>query len=456
MHRRSIVAVLTTVIVLLALPAVAAAVPGHRAARAAAPAAARPAPVARAFAPRLLSDPLGVLTGTATIKVHVYRQDGNPQVGAEVAWGVFTDTDGASGSGPTDADGLAQFTGVPAASSNNGEITITPAAGDLYYDIWNLSWPDAGFDAGYQPGAIQMDLLAGGYFNDHFSAYPEAYFQTFSQNGDAYQEADSSQAHPATATLMQAEPQVLNGTVLGGAVQFWYDEGTEPPIGGTAVTPGSTVDSGLTIDEATAQRMFNFTWASGKPGTKTTIRFQNFPAGWVNALSGVSESPSSPAFKDYGTWTMPGGTGWVARSFTIPTSARAGYPYDIYAEHTDGPLTMFEPFQVCTLVPSKATVKAGTSIRFSGRVPFNFYAASPKAKTVILYRRSTRAGQPAGKGGAAVKGWTKVRTFKTGTTGKYRSPLVPITRTGWYALWYPRDNYNWAAWTSVVKVTARR
>jgi hypothetical protein len=432
----------------LALPAAALAAPSHHGVRAGGPAARPPAPSNRLFAPRL-AGPLGTLTGNATLKVHVYGFASNPEVGAEVDWWVTTPTDGASGFGFTDATGLATITGVPAAAVGQGEIAIYGAA--AFYDIWNLDWVDpTGTDMGVQPGTVSIDLSAGGDWPNYGTAYCDLY----SQNGDASQETASyvTQTGSGAGSVTTAAPLVLGNDLGQGAILFWSDEGTEVSLAGLHTSPGTSVASGLNVNQVDAQRVYNFSWASGKPGTKTTISFQNFPAGWANVLFGLSEGGG--AGKAFGTWTALGGTGWVKRGFTIPTSAKPGFTYNIFAAHADGPLLLSEPFQVCTLNPSKASLAAPASIRFSGRVPFK----KGSRKTVTLYRRLASAGQPGKVGGfSSWNGWRKVRTFKTDTLGRYRSPLVGASRTAWYVLWYSGtgDPDHWGAWTSVRKVVVR-
>ena len=44
-------------------------------------------------------------------------------------------------------------------------------------------------------------------------------------------------------------------------------------------------------------------WGSGKPGTRTLVRQNNFPAGWTNGMTGVADWPASAAPKSFGTWT---------------------------------------------------------------------------------------------------------------------------------------------------------
>jgi len=301
---------------------------------------------------------------------------------------------------------------------------------------------------------VSLDVTAGG----PWPAYQAALADLYSQNGSALQESVSviSQVGTDPGTVTAAAPLVLGSDLSVAALIFWLDEGTEISLDGLQTSPGTTVASGLNVLQADAQRLKppKGNWESGKPGSKLVIALQNFPAGWVNQLSGFCEG--NGAGKSFGSWTSDGTN--RSKTFTIPTSAVPGFTYDIMAAHRDGPLTLSETFQVCTLKPSKASLAAPGSIRFSGRVPFK----KGSRKTVILYRRLTSAGQPARPGGfASWNRWTRVAKFRTDTVGRFSSPLVRASRTAWYVLWYPGNaasdasSYHWPAWTSVVKVGVR-
>ena len=91
-----------------------------------------------------------ILTGSGTISLNVYSFLGQPEVGAEADWWVSTDPDYGTGSGFTDVNGHVDLTGVPPATSANGEIAVflDPAVNpdNGAYDLWNLSWGDTGVD----------------------------------------------------------------------------------------------------------------------------------------------------------------------------------------------------------------------------------------------------------------------------------------------------------------------
>ncbi len=450
MNRASIIA--SACAAALLLPAAAAARPATHHGRAPDRSAVARAASWRSGAARYV--PLArTLSGTATVLVHAYNYDGTPIYPGTVGWSVDTGTDAAFGFKDTDATGLATLSPLPAAGTGQGEIVVFPNTGDFWFDVTNLSWPATGTDMGLQPGKVGMQLTAGG----KLSPFDTAWVDLNTQNGDAEQLTETPVARVGAAgEATDAAPLALQGTLEGGAVYFWPDQGAELALSG-AVSANSTLDSGLSVDQATSPSMVNFTWASGKPGSTAVMSFQNFPVGWVNTMTGASDHPSVPAFRSYSDWQLPptgDPSAWTKANFTIPITAKPGFDYWISAAHTAGPLTLSEPYQVCSLTPSRTTVgKTGTVI-FSGRVPFE----SGHAKRLIIYRRTTSAGQPAINGGfTSYKGWTRVGTCTTNGSGLYktRSTFKP-GRTSWYVLWYPKDaSGHWAAWTSVAKVTVR-
>lgn len=446
---RRLVILAAVCVAALLLPAAASAAPNHDGKAAAGGPLARPHAVTPAGPAGARFVPLArTLTGNATLLVHVYSYGNGPEAGAMAGWWVGTDTESASGSGVVDADGLVAFTGVPAATENNGEIMIQPVLTDAVYSIWNLGWTDpVGIDMGVQPGRFTLRLNAGG----PWPTYSWAAIDVIGRNGDAYQYTGTVATQ--TGTVTDATPVALNGDLQDGAVYFWNDEGVELPLSGLEARPGQTTSSGIVVNQADAQRLYNPTWASGKPGSIAKISFQNFPAGWSSVTYGMSQKPSTPAFKSYNTWTSAGGASPVLRSLAIPKTAPPGFTYDIYAQHSDGPLLLWEPFQVCTFTPSRTAVSSSGYVRFSGRVPFK----KGSTKRVLVYRRTSSAGQPAKAGGFSLyNGWRKVGSCTTNGYGQYTTPSFRPGRTSWYVLWYPGDGADhWGAWTSVAKVAVR-
>ncbi len=402
------------------------------------------------------------LTGSGTISLNVYTYDGTPEVGANVGWWVFGDTDYGFGTGATDDAGHVDMYGVPAATADNGEIAVfADDDASTMYDLWGLSWGASGWTGGLQPGRLPVTLVRS--TDKNWNNWDYARARLWSQQGaethlarsDIARAAETTSGYAATITT---GPEQLSA----GTIYFWDDEGMElSSVNGTAVSPGTTAGPGLSVRQADAQRVWMDYWGSGKPGTSTWLIMNNFPAGWTNAITGVAGWPQTAASRSFGSATSTGAKNTVKR-ITIPSGAAPGYAYWVWADHQDGTLSLVTSFQTCTLKPSKASVRKGAAITLSGVVPIKGHEGSTKGtrKYVTIYKTTSsklaKKGQPAKSGGASrVAGWTKVAKVRTDGLGKYRKASIRPTRTTWYAAWYPGDSWYWGAWTSLARVTVR-
>jgi hypothetical protein len=404
-----------------------------------------------------------ILTGSGTISLNVYSFLGQPEVGADTNWWVSTVDDYGTGSGVTDVNGHVDMTGVPAATSANGEIAVLldPAVNpdNGAYDLWNLSWGDTGWIGGLQPGLLPVPIVRSS--EAGWNTWSAARVWLWAENADQVHLArtDITPTGPTTygnARTITTGPE----TLTAGALYFWDNQGLELPVSGLAVSPGVQADWGPTAYQSQAQRVWMDYWGSGKPGTRTWLALNNYPAGWLNHIAGVADYPRSARVRDFGTFTTTGRTNDDWKRITIPSTAAPGYAYWVWASHDDGPLSLQTWFQTCTLKPSKATVYKGTSISLSGIVPIKGHYGSKRGtrKYVTIYKTTsatTARYQPNRTGGATVRGWTKVARVRTDGLGKYRKGSVSVPRTTWYCAWYPGDSWYWGAWTSVAKVTAR-
>jgi hypothetical protein len=389
--------------------------------------------------------PSFVLSGTGVVKVNLYDSWSAPQVGAKVAWWVWGATDYGTGNGLTDSSGHVELGGVPAAGTGEGEIVVTPASGDYYYDLWNMSWPAEGTDMGIQPGRQAVTIIAGG---DWASYWSNAWVDLYSTEYSTYKYSETVVARDGTTTYATAN--ALPGEITDGAVYFYMNEGRELSTSGLSASPGMDTAWTLNCSQNGAPRIYtsNTSWDSGKPSSAVKLYFKYFPAGWVNDLSGYdADTGKASIWKS--SWTSPSKSA-ASKTLTVPSGAKPGHTYVFTASHRTGPLWLEYPFQVCTLNASDTTPRAGQSIRLSGIVPIN----GNNPKRVIIYRRSTSAGQPQYFGGpASMAGWTRVGYDYTDGKGYYSKTVKP-SRTTWYCVYYPKDNAgHWAAWTSVRKVT---
>ena len=218
------------------------------------------------------------------------------------------------------------------------------------------------------------------------------------------------------------------------------------------MTAGATIDA----HEADAHGVWINGWASGKPGTTTWLGFERYPGGWINRVHGQASWPGSATTKSFGSVTMTGAKVPQVKKVTIPSTVKPGYAYNFTVAHTDGPLELTTWFQTCSLAPSKTTISRGGAVRLSGVIPTqgHFGSTPGKAKSVVIYKRTTSAGQPR-SWDATRSGWTKVGVAKADGYGKYRSALLHPSRSTWYVVRYPGDDQYWRAFTSVRKVTVR-
>ena len=143
---------------------------------------------------------------------------------------------------------------------------------------------------------------------------------------------------------------------------------------------------------------------------------------------------------------------------TIPSTATPGYDYDIHVVRTDSDsaLDIETYYQVASLKASAKSIRHGGSVRLTGVVPTQGHegGTAGKTKPIVVYQRTKSAGQPT-VWNAASKGWHKVATLKASGLGKYTSHLLHPSRTTWYVVRYPGDNWYFAGYTSVIKVTVK-
>lgn len=395
--------------------------------------------------------PLGVkLTGNATVNGHVYDFSGNAMSGAYVSWEAPYGGTWEWGETLTDTSGAYSFSRLPAAS-DNGSIYVDSMA-TPWWSAWRdyASWADPGtttFD--WRPGVVSTFVTRGGGVWEHWNA---AF--TYLYGYDALSNVTGASAVQGSGDVVSGSTYTPAGTYVFGATYFWMDQGLEYPFTGT-VTAGSPSQSSVNADQADAQRILVTKpyWASGKPGTVATVGNWQFPAGWVIDYYGYADSPSGKPYKEYSDVTTTG----VARfnkTATIPSTAPAGYSYVVAAYNTNGVLLLETPFQVCTLKSTKTSVRKGGAIKLSGVIPTQGHWGSQagKSKYVTIYRRTKSVSAAPTAWDATTKGWTRVAKVKANGLGKYTSAYLRPSRTTWYVVRYPGDDWYWGAYTSVLKV----
>jgi hypothetical protein len=239
----------------------------------------------------------------------------------------------------------------------------------------------------------------------------------------------------------------------------WDDQGIEWFGSSPPVTAGAYDGHTMVFDQDNGRSAWIGApyWASGKPGTKVTLVLENWPSGYQMAFYGYSQAPSAKE-KDWGFYVQSDGSEYGTVGLTIPSTATPGYDYELHTWRYDTTtpaslLDLTTYFQVASLKASRSTVNHGGTARLGGVVPTQGHmgAKAGKSKSVVLYQRTTAAGQPT----TSTKGWHKLATLKANGLGKYASRLLHPKRTTWYVVRYPGDTWYWAAFTSVVKVAVK-
>ena len=263
---------------------------------------------------------------------------------------------------------------------------------------------------------------------------------------------------PANGTSTpQGTIDVQQGTYYWGSAKFFYDEGVEftQTIN---VSSGSQTGSGVSVDQAGAQRIWSTSpyWGSGKPGTTFRMVRENFPAGWVNRVTGYTDDPKGTAYKNFGDKTSSGATR-QSLSVKIPTAAKPGYSYWVGFQHTNDPATLYleTPFQIATMKATKTAIRKGTKIRLTGVVPTEGHWGSQTGvkKLLTVYAHKGTAAVP--KTWKPGKGWFKLGTMRTNGLGAYTTPYFKPPSTHTLVVRYPGDDWYWGAYTSAQKITVR-
>jgi hypothetical protein len=396
------------------------------------------------------------LTGTGTISLHIYQFDASPEVNAEADWLVVEGADVGAGHGYTDASGDVALTGVPAATSGNGEIAVFVDSPDNgMYDLWNLTWDAGGTNIGLAPGHLPMIIHRSS--DRNWNYWTQARVSLYAGTSDETHMASTTITRTGAYTTANARTITTGPETLdAGTIYYSMDEGMELPVSGTAVAGNTTASPALEVREADAQRVWMDYWGSGKPGTKTLLVLNNFRAHWTNKIIGGADWPDSAPIKSFGSKTSGGGK-YEIKNVTIPSGAAPGYKYWIWVDHTAGAqLSLLTSFQTCTLKASKATIHPGGPVKLSGVIPTQGHRGSTrgKIKRVIIYKTTKNTGQPNSWAPSRAI-WTKVATVKANGLGKFTSRSLMPTQTTSYVVRYPGDAWYWGAFTSLCKVTVR-
>lgn len=389
------------------------------------------------------------LAGSAVVSGHAYGYYGTGMQDVYVYGDAPDGSTWAWDETYTDAAGAYSLSGLTAASSNGSLFASYPT--DPWYGMWRdyATWTDpgpTGFD--WRPGVVSTTVARGGVWTGW------DYARTYLYGYDALSNVTGGSDIVGTNDVVYGDAYAPAGTYAIGATYFWMDQGYEFPTSAT-ITAGAVSATSVSVDQANAQRIYVTTpyWGSGKPGTVAAVKGWNYPAGWNLDYYGYADSPSGTPYKEY-TDVVTTGADPFTKSVTIPSTAPAGYWYIVGAYNASGVLDLETPFQVCTLKSSKTAVRRGGAIKLSGVVPTQGHWGSTPGKTkyVTIYKRTKSVSSAPKVWNATAKGWTKVATVKASGLGKYASAYLKPSRTTWYVVRYPGDDWYWGAYTSVLKV----
>ena len=401
--------------------------------------------------------PLGArLAGGATVYGHLVDSYAAPTASAWVEWDSWVEAEQKWywDEQQTAADGYFSMTGV--VPTTYGEIWAYPDD-DSVLARGGESWSNGGsYGYALYPGRVSVVGHRGGIWKDF-----EKLVVRFS-GSDRYSKGAVTPPD-TTSTPVTGDVDVLSGNYSSGSAKFFWDEGIE--FFGTIGVSSGTNAGTLTVDEADAQRVWLKSpyWYSGKPGATVKVALNNFPAGWINRVTGYTDDPKGTASKTFGTWTSAG-TSTQSKSIKIPSTAKPGYGYWIGFQHVDStaadaneyPLYLEEMYQVCTMKASKTSVRTGTKIRVKGIVPTagNWGDGKGLRKVVTLYAHKGTAPVPT-KWDPRSKGWIKVGSVRTNGYGAYTTPYFKVFKTLTLVARYPGDDWYYDGYTSTQKITVR-
>lgn len=390
------------------------------------------------------------VTGPCTVTGQVLEFDGGPAAGAEVDL-YYTDAASDSrffGWVLTNDNGEFAFNGVP--ETGDGDFYIYRQDGDGYQSWGNTFSAGGPNDFVLQPGLVGAEVRRTS--DASWNWWRWLRVETYGSGGGGTTWVDG-EVGDAYAMAPDCDYAVAYPYDNQG-IEWWA--GSPLPVT-AGLRNGDTLQ--FDQDEGRGAWFLSPYWHSGKPGSRTSLVLENWPAGYQMSFYGYSQAPSGAGYKNWPYYLESDGSQYGRTTLTIPTTAPAGYDYEVHVyrfddEASDLNLTLY--FQVASLKASRATIRRGASVRLSGVIPTQGHmgGTAGKAKYVTLYQRTKAAGPPT-TWDATLKGWRKVGTIRANGYGKYISGLRRPQRTTWYIVRYPGDNWYFRAYTSVIKVTVK-
>jgi hypothetical protein len=389
--------------------------------------------------------------GTCTVTGTVLGYDGSPEAKADVQWTYYDASDNYVRGTWAQTDAAGKFSFSDVAISNQGRLTAWLSDDKTKFRRGRLDFAAGANDYVLRPGALTVQATR--------SSDPD--WNDWTTMDTDFYGAGNAAAGEIAGSSGQAYAMAPN--VDYGIVSFWNNEAVEwqttSPI---PIVTGALSANTVAVNEADALQVYvgKPYWASGKPGAKIGYDLTNWPAGYKATLAGYSEDPDRDISVQYsGEWTSTGGAGRVA--LAVPKQATPGYAFDIEAHRSDGlwpvsDLYIYDGYQVCTMKPSKTSVRRGTKIRATGVVPTAGHWGSQAGlkKVVTLYAHKGTAVVPT-VWNPAKKGWVKIGSAKTNGLGAYKTPYFRPLKTLTIVVRYPGDDWYWDAYTSVQKITVK-
>ena len=374
-------------------------------------------------------------------------------VGADMEWDSWVGAPENKwywGEGITGTGGAFSMTAVP---TTNGEVWAYPDA-DSTLARGVRTWVDGGsYDESLYPGRVSVTATRGGRWHDFTKLVVRL------SGADRFSKG-AVIASDTTSTPVSGLIDVLDGAYSVGSAKFFWDEGVEFS-GSIGVTSGATSGTSISVDEATAQRVWmqSPSWYSGKPGTTVRLMLENFPAGWINRVTGYSDDPAAAAAKVLGTWTSRGAAATVTQRQSagdgqaglrlldrLPARRRRGQRAaalrgrDLSGVHAEG---VQDPGQGGHEDPRDRCHPDAGPLGQPGRHRQDRDALCPQgqgARADLVERR---------------QGWTKVGSVKANGFGAYKTPYFKPLTTLTLVVRYPGDDWYHDAYTSTQKISVR-
>jgi hypothetical protein len=383
-----------------------------------------------------------------TIGGSVLTPSAIPVAGATVVW-TGTDSTGQTvgGQGSTDASGSFAFGGSGPVASLSVGTALPEGLGGGGYVAWGQPLADgSALNFVLQPGLATFTTTRTA--DADWNGWQSVQVQTSGSAGGGI-----------TNTGATGSAFVMPPDFSYACVYYWGNQGVEWSAPSTLpVAPGITGSTSISVDQDSAQSVYTPLWASGRPGSWATFQLGNWPSGYTADLYGYSEDPDATTLFTYTDGFASLGDEVTELQVRIPTSARPGYAYQIHASRSDVSswLDLTDSYQVCTLIASKTKIKPRASVRLSGVIPTQGHDGDQAGnrKQIVVFARSRAGGQPDNwqPGG---QGWKRVCTTTANGYGQFRTRLLKPSRSTWYVVRYPGDDWYWGAYTSVIKVTVK-